>query len=320
MVDGERKRVRTLRHSALRTFVLRSVGAVVPPVVFALCARSAAGEPGAVLTAILAFAGLSSLFVSPLLVLAGFSALRRVRAYGRDLEEGKLLRFMGTISSFDSLALDPDLALLTRRGVFVPEPGAEQDMVVLPHASELLHVNGRWIEAGRAVHVERVAAPPLEPFKMPLPDDIEAKGSEAVRIERRRLTSAECDELTRHASMLRRPGRLFWFLALIAAVAISAWQGQGFALPPDPVTIPLALLAFGFALFTWQRRLRVAERLDKDAELGWVITVDSTRGPNEADESELPAQGVETLLHTRMDWTVNRRPATWRRFAGRASE
>jgi hypothetical protein len=37
----------------------------------------------------------------------------------------------------------------------------------------------------------------------------------------------------------------------------------------------------------------------------------------DSGDVELPARGVETLLHARLDWTVNRRPATWRRFGRR---
>jgi hypothetical protein len=93
-----------------------------------------------------------------------------------------------------------------------------------------------------------------------------------------------------------------------------------------PVSIPVALLAWAFATIHVLKRSRLAARITDDVELGWVITVDHQDLPRpetaadnsqEGDDVELPAQGVETLLHTRLDWTVNRRPATWRRFGTR---
>jgi hypothetical protein len=99
------------------------------------------------------------------------------------------------------------------------------------------------------------------------------------------------------------------------AVAFGAWHSEGFRLPPTSVGVPLALLASCVAAWSTVRRFRLAARLDNDIELGWVLTVD--RSP-QADlaRAELPALGVETLLHAQLDWTVNRRPAAWRRLGG----
>jgi hypothetical protein len=102
-------------------------------------------------------------------------------------------------------------------------------------------------------------------------------------------------------------------LTPLAASVLLVWAGHGWALPPHLASAPLVLGMWMFALQTFLRRFRFAARLRTDAELGWVVTVD--HGPNgSSDDPELPARGVESLLHARLDWTVNRRPAAWRRF------
>jgi hypothetical protein len=260
--------------------------------------------------------GLFAFVVAPFSLLSTLSWAGRARAFKRDLEGGRVLRFAGTLSSFDSLALDPDLALLTRRGLLQPEPGVEQELVVLPVSRELLYANRAWAPDGIALHTERVALPPECPLKVPLPDDVEAHAADVVSVARRRLTSEELEELARHARSLRRPGRMFWVVCAFLGMALYSWYLDAWAMPPRPLTVPVLFLAGSFALMMLWRRAKLAARLQQDLELGWVLTVD--HAPQAADsDTDLPAQGVETLLHARLDWTVNRRPAAWRRFGGR---
>jgi hypothetical protein len=315
MVPRERERVRFLRGQALRQSLLRLAAALLSPVGFILSAGSLREAQHEVWPATVAVMGFMSLLASPLFALSALSALRMARRHAADLAAPRLLRFLGSISSFDSLGLDPDLALLTRKGLFFSEPGAEQDMSVLSSSMQVLHVNGKWAPPGIIVHVERVAPPPAEPFKLPLPEDVHAEGSDGVSVARRRLTELEVDELKRHARVMRRPGRIFWLLTAIGAIALSSWHSQDWVFPPQPVSIIIGILAWLLAALATVRRARLSTRLREDAELGWVVTVDAEH--DNADADELPARGVETLLHSHMDWTVNRRPATWRRFAGR---
>ncbi len=314
LAPRERERVLGLRRRSLRFAGLYLVLAFVAPLSLSVMLPRF-GRAEGTLSSLIATAVALSLFAAPLLLLLAFSAGRKARAYARDLRDGKLLRFFGHISSFDSLSLDPDLALLARRGVLNPEPGQEQDILVLRHASEPLHANGRWVPPGMVVRVENVAVPPDEPFKMPLPKDVHADVNEAVDVARRRLTTLEIAEIVRHSAALKKPGRIFWVLTAVAAYALSAWHAQAWVFPPKPITLLMALAAWVFAAFASFKRSRLAGLLAQDAALGWVVTVDSSAKHD--DDSELPARGVETLLHARMDWTVNRRPATWRRYASR---
>lgn len=254
------------------------------------------------------------LVAAPLLLASIGSAVLRVRAYGRDLKQGTVWRFAGVLSAFDSLALDRDLALLARRGMLAPEPGVEQDLVVLKDARELLHANGKWAPHGVTLHVSELAVPPSDPVKLALPRELRTDGSQVLDLGRRRLTQAELRELSRHALHLRKPGRaLFWLTPLVLAVLL-VWGEHRWALPPHLTGAPLVLGMWLVALQAFWRRLRLAGRLREDAQLGWVVTVDHL-GDAARSDPELPARGIESLLHARLDWTVNRRPATWRRFA-----
>ncbi|MDB4974517.1 MAG: hypothetical protein JWN48_2858 [Myxococcaceae bacterium] len=304
MVEEERKRVVRLRRQALR-------GAL-------LCLLSMS-----LALVLLAFVELPLHVRSPLVLLSFFgvplslawaaSGLLRARAYGRDLRAGRLLRFAGSLSAFDSLALDRDLAQLARRGVFAPEPGVEQDLVVLKDSCELLHANGQWAPRGVTLHISQVAAPPDDAVKLSLPQELRSDSANALDVGRRRFTAAELRELDGHAARMRKPGSALFLLTPFALSVVLVWAGHGWALPPHLASAPLVLGMWFFALQTFLRRLRFSSRLRTDAQLGWVVTVD--HDPNGvSDDPELPARGVESLLHARLDWTVNRRPATWRRF------
>jgi hypothetical protein len=213
--------------------------------------------------------------------MAAFAWWSRVRAYTTDLERGRVQRFAGTLSSFDSLALDPDLALLTRRDMLIAEPGVEQELVLLPESRELLYANGKWAPPGLMLHAERVALPPESPLKLPLPEDVEANVADAVRVARRRLTSEEIAELSRHARSLRTPGRVFWVLAGFAGLALYAWHLEGWQMPPRPLTIPIALAAFTMAVMLLWRRAAAprAARLDGEPASGSLAPLWSAPRP-----------------------------------------
>jgi hypothetical protein len=267
-------------------------------------------------TPALALLGLACVFTAPLFLLAAGRSLIRARAYAADLRGGRVLRFGGVLSDFDSLALDPDLALLFRRGLLTADSSMQEELVVLPKSGQLLYANKGWAPPAFVLSVRRVADPPRDAVRLSLPRDFEPQRYDAaVDVARRRLTPQETRELSEYTRSLRRPGRGFWLVLAFVAVAFGAWHSEGFRLPPTSVGVPLALLASCVAAWSTVRRFRLAARLDNDIELGWVLTVD--RSP-QADlaRAELPALGVETLLHAQLDWTVNRRPAAWRRLGG----
>lgn len=326
MVEPERVRVRGFRKRAWLRVALHGALAVTLPAGFVLLVGSQEVVADHVLPFVV-LGGLLAFVLTPFVLVAMLTWAARVRAYGKDLAGGRVLRFQGMLSSFDSLGLDPDLAHLTRRGLMVAEPGVEQELVLLPESRELLYANRKWAPLGVVLSAERVAMPPESPLRLPLPEDVEAQAADALAVARRRLTAAETEELERHVSSLRVPGRVFWVLLVFASLAGYSWRLQNFALPPRPLTIPFMLLAFAFAALLLWRRFRLSNRLKRDAELGWVLTVDhapvfaraaeDALPPASGGDTELPAQGVETLLHGQLDWTVNRRPAAWRRFGVR---
>jgi len=304
MVAEERARVTRLRSDARRGAAL-----ILAALLLGLSLLALLDLPIAVRSPLL----LLAFFATPFSIAWVVQGLLRARAYGRDLRTGSMWRFAGVLSTFDSLALDRDLAMLARRGVFAPEPGVEQDIVVLKDSCELLHANGKWAPRGVTLHVSKVAAPPEDAVKLALPSELRSENAVALDVGRRRFTTPELSELERHAHRLRKPGGALVLLTPLGASVLLVWAGHGWALPPHLASAPLVLGMWLFALQTFLRRWRFAARLRTDAELGWVVTVD--HGPDgTSDDPELPARGVESLLHARLDWTVNRRPAAWRRF------
>jgi hypothetical protein len=259
--------------------------------------------------------GLVFLFSMPVFLIASARGLHEVRVLSRDLAQGRVRRFAGPLSNYDSLTLDADLALLFRRGLLRAAPSMEGELVVLPHSGQLLYAGTRWAPRGTVLAMRRVADPPVAPSKLALPREYTSEPSDRnVELARRRMTGSETKELSEHARALRQPGSSFWWVFAFVAVALGAWHSEGFRIPPSSAGVPIALIAAAVAVWSTIRRVRLSLRIDRDVALGWVLTVDRSR-PEE--DSELPALGVETLLHAQLDWTVNQRPAAWRRFGRR---
>ncbi len=306
MVARERARVQRLRARVQRRALAFGVG-------FALTVLLA--------TAVLLPDGLRAplaavvLLSFPFVLYAMVRCLLRARAYGRDMRDGRLWRFAGTLSNFDSLALDRDLALLARRGVLAPEPGVEQDLVVLRETRELLHANGEWAPGGLKLRVSHVAAPPEDSVTLPLPAELRSERAGDLELGRRRLSAAELRELSEHVQTLRKPGAAFLLLTPLALSVLLAWSQRSGSVPASLASAPFVFALWLLAAQAFWRRLRLAARLRADGELGWVITVDHAPGGqlSAAQDAELPARGIESLQYARLDWTVNRRPASWRR-------
>jgi hypothetical protein len=311
MVEAERARVVRLRRRAALFFVLRlffSLLALGGVVLLTSWVSLRGHEPPLWVSLF----GLVFLFAAPWFLFAAARGLHELRALMRDLGQGRVRRFAGPLSNYDSLALDADLALLFRRGLLRAAPGMEEELVVLPHSGQLLYAGKRWAPRGIVLSMRRVADPPEAPSKLALPREYSSEPSDKnVQLARRRMTDGEANELSGHARELRRPGSSFWWVFAFVAVALGAWHGEDFRVPPSSPGVPIALIAAAVAVWSTVRRVRLSLRIDRDVALGWVLTVDRSR-PDEV--SELPVLGVETLLHAQLDWTVNQRPAAWRRF------
>jgi hypothetical protein len=311
MVERERRRVIGLRRAAGLFFVLRLLFSLLALAGFVSLASwvDVHGREPPVWASLF---GLVFLFAAPWFLFAAARGLHELRALTRDLRQGRVRRFAGPLSNYDSLALDSDLALLFRRGLLRAGPGMEEELVVLPQSGQLLYAGKRWAPRGILLSMRRVADPPEAPAKMALPREYSAESADKnVQLARRRMTPGEASELGAHARELRRPGRSFWWVFAFVAIALGAWHGEGFRIPPSSPGVPIALVAAAVAVWSTVRRIRLSLRLDRDVALGWILTVDRSQ-PDQ--ESELPALGVETLLHAQLDWTVNQRPAAWRRF------
>jgi hypothetical protein len=310
----ERARVLKLRRLALLFLVLRVFFTSLSLGAFASLALWVAARGGTPPVWASLF-GLTFLFAAPLFLIAAARSVFELRALTRDLRQGRVRRFAGPLSNYDSLALDADLALLFRRGLLRAAPGMEEELVVLPHTRPRRYSGKRWAPRGTVLSMRRVADPPPAATKLALPREYAPEPApKNVQLARRRMTDSEQGELSEHARELRRPVASFWWVFAFVAVALGAWHSEGFCVPPSSVGVPIALVAAAVALWSTVRRVRLSLRIDRDVTLGWVLTVDRSR-PEE--ESELPALGVETLLHAQLDWTVNQRPAAWRRFGRR---
>lgn len=310
MVEPERTRARFLRRKARARALFRSAAFVLTLPGFWWLWHgplTSLGSPVALL-------GLTLVLLAPVLLAAALRSISQARALSRDLHKGRVRRFAGPLSNYDSLAFDRDLALLFRHGLLAAEPDLHEELVVLPESGQLLYAGKRWAEPGIVLGIQRVAERPESPVQLALPSELlRGRPSSAVRLSRRKLTPLEREELEAHARGLRRPGPAFFWVCALLAVALGAWQAEGFRVPPTSLGVPIAWLAACLSAWSAIRRFRLSLRLDADVALGWVLVADPGDGK---DSAELPALGVETLLNARLDWSVNNRPAAWRRLGG----
>lgn len=258
-----------------------------------------------------------SLAVLPVLLVLVPNALRRGRILRRGGRAGYVRRFAGTVNWNDST--DLDLARLVRAGLV--QPGIDEATVDLHPRDDFVYavdgvVLSRWIP----IEATLTASRPEAPLELDVPASWMPEGAR-VPMERRRLTSAEKDEIQGYARVLKRATRLILMtLLLLPLLAVGATALERFGIDPR---LAVAAMAIAGGLIALRHILRIRRQFRlfaQDVDLGWVIIVrprDTARRaptPGNADAIDsLRVVTTEFLPVSGAVWTVDGRPAGWRR-------
>lgn len=235
-------------------------------------------------------------------VSAAISLLRRRAVVTADLERGDVDRCSGRPRRLHARSL----RTLRRRGD-LDDHGGPHTVEVLPRSGLVLQVDGRTPQRPLLASVAAVAPAAPHALRVALPPDLAAVSSPTVQLQRRSLTPAERDELSRHAESMRRPPVAVWLAAVGAlSVAVASLAVSQTTLQLLSTAGPALLLVAGAAAHHL-RRVRAATRLLEDQSLRWLVTV-SDRDPHGADA----APRLEMLPVSQLAWSEHAAPAPWR--------
>ena len=238
----------------------------------------------------------------PCVALLARDCARRASETFRDLRDGSIKRFEGTLNA--GAEEDATLGSLLAAKLLPQTQNAPLQLEILPASRRVWRVNEAvvrgWIIAqtvrvARTPEQSRIAAQRLA-SSAPRPTDA------APQVTQRDLSPAEQDELRRYARRLwLRP---LPFAALMTLMSV--WAVASVLLRHDPNfffhsgrTFTLLSIAAGLDSH-WLRNFLVARRLGQDMAQGQVSIAND------------PSNVMETLPVSQKTWTENGQPASWR--------
>jgi len=250
-------------------------------------------------------------------------AFRAWRRRVRDIEAGELLVFEGPMPAEDRLRREP--LRLARMGFLRPGPLDHRRLVVLAGSRQVWARNDRGQDRFADVWVHQVAALPEYAYRVPVsPEQLRVVSHPELRFQKRVLSEAELDELRDYVSRLRRPDPGQWFAAVLLLLLLAELLGPGVPASPPLKLVErlfrdlMFLAVVMMASVRYWSRLRFANGLARDVQIGWALSVDPESVepmPNHASdhgESALDADLPEFLAHSGALWIHHGRPAPWR--------
>jgi hypothetical protein len=310
---------RTYGRSRNALLAYAAAGGVVLPAAFALglWASNALGRHSW-LALTLSFTLFAVLL--PLCVAKALDHGRSALPLRRDLEDGFLWVFEGTLAEARYEEEDPEVMALLQAGL-LERGGREQRLAVLPRSGRLMQANGKNLPPLRRLHVATTAAWPTQLFRYSLPPEVkEVFGPSARDLKRRRMAEPERAELGRHIARLTATPWLLIALTAVMSTFVSMWIVRDQAAPQDLLALAWLVIWIASAL----RHIRgysLARRLESDLEVGWLLSWEAAEAPgtprDPRDGGPPPFQRAEVLPVSQRDWTIDGKPAAWRRVLSR---
>jgi len=249
-------------------------------------------------------------------VLSACDSLTRSKQVKRSAQCCRVRCFRGTVRWCDDT--DASIRILLHHGLLTRDSQEPVALELFTDRDTVYSVNGeaamKWVD----ISVTRAAARPAEPVELAVPSRW-YEPTHGVALERRRLTPGEIEEVRGYGRFTKRRiasalGAVFAIVlignvleeALVPMMGLPRFSGalMGVCI----VTIPLT--------FRFLKSRRIAKLYQMDAEHGWAIIVspESCQATLTDDETS-GAKRIEFLPATRVLWTIDDRPAGWRRKA-----
>jgi len=275
--------------------------------------------------------GISLMGVATLLFLIGGDFRGRGARQRTTAKEGFVRRFEGPLGWQDPT--DDALAMLIEKRLIQPAPGNMCAIELLPHLDSAFSVNGIRVTKDVPLEITTATARPVNTPVWGVPIDWIKEG-DPNKLERRRLTPEEQDEIRRYGRFSSKDGlklgaMVFMFMAGITVLinkagrpVLTVWQRlTGFRIDTElilPAAVFLAVcVTFWTVLIPLYRGLKTRRTLRQEADFGWIIVEATKANKVDATGTSVPVPGpvVEWLPVNKLMWTIDGKPAGWRRNA-----
>lgn len=279
--------------------------------------------------------GAFTLFFVGGIVVTGFAiqwSWKRVREGARlrkTCVNGYVRRFEGQLLWDDPT--DASLCILGSAGLLRLEPNTSDSVELLADRDEAYRVNEVVLNSPLQLSVTCATGQPRDAIRWRVPRTWSEQGI-PDRAERRRPSADEMEELAEYGQLTLK----FWLRSLLQILIIAPLVGYGLLilflaaaqkvnetlhLTFDPLqafvrilccALLVALVIVGTQVM---RRIRLRERIEQELELGWIIVAPTVRSSQPAPQREYPGPTIEYFPLTNLLWTIDGRPAGWRRYA-----
>ncbi|MGE0883658.1 MAG: hypothetical protein AB7P14_08950 [Blastocatellales bacterium] len=231
----------------------------------------------------------------------------------RTIRAGSVRQFVGKFDPrfWNEDTLEQLLKKLIGKRPIEPDATDALDIEVYPLDEYVYAFNRNLPNSFFPIHLTIASARPPGAARFRAPAEFQPETEENV-VERRRLTTEEQKELQSYARQTLRRSLIYspiclWFVTSVAwkvSTRFLSWNTSKF------LTSSLLLIA-AIALFLQARKWVTAYR--HDAENGWVLIVEyPAMDESETNIGHQPAT-VEFLIHAGHEWTIDGKPASWRK-------
>ncbi|MBX7255151.1 MAG: hypothetical protein K1Y02_02225 [Candidatus Hydrogenedentes bacterium] len=248
-------------------------------------------------------------------------------------KKGFVRRFEGQLGWFDPT--DESLLALDAVGLLNLEPGSVNSVELLANQDVAYCVNGEFQKYLLRLSVTSATR---RPSKATLWNVSASWGEEGTpnQDKRRRPSPEELEELAEYG----RLSRAFWLQSALRVVLFTPPVAYGITLvyiglarklaenvhlTYDPLQVSfrvlisavlVALLIVGAQV---SRRIRLRERIKQELELGWIIVNSTSISLHSDSLGVVSGPAVEYFPLTNLLWTIDGKPAGWRRHAKRTA-
>lgn len=231
----------------------------------------------------------------------------------RTMHTGSVRQFAGKFDYrfWNEDTLEQILEKLINKKLIEPDTTDSLDIETYPEDDYIYRLNQKdHLNDFFPIHLTKAAAVPVAAAHFRAPAEFQSETEESL-VERRRLTTEEQTELRSYARQTLRRSLLYSPLVLWCFTGV-AWSVSTKFLSWNVSSLltVVVLVVTATALF-WQTKKWVSA-FKQDAENDWVLILESH--PNNESETEIGHQStVEFLIHAGYEWTIDGKPASWRK-------
>lgn len=209
--------------------------------------------------------------------------------------------------------LEKLLEKLIKKRLIEPDTTDFLEFEVYPLDEYIYRLNQNQLNSFFPVHLTIAAAVPLDAARFGAPAEFQPE-TEGSFVERRRLTTEEQNELQSYARQtLRR--RLIYSPVILWCFTSVAWSVSTKFLSGNVSSLLTGLVLAVTAIVLFLQTRKQVNAFNSDAENGWVLIAEYPLMDKSEPVIDNQLATVEFLIHAGHEWTMNGKPASWRKKA-----